>query len=71
MTKEQQNLVTIWPRMLEQIEGCEYFAEDLAEVLEAFLDSLAEQDAFGTERQCDPRGDFRNGEWSLLGDVEE
>lgn len=22
-------------------------------------------DAFGTERQCDPRGDFRNGQWNM------
>lgn len=25
-----------------------------------FLDELASQDAFGTEGQCDPRGDQRN-----------
>lgn len=23
------------------------------------------EDAFGTEGQCDPRGDFRDGEWSM------
>ncbi len=27
--------------------------------LDLFLDELAEQDAFGTEGQCDPRGDQR------------
>ena len=32
------------------------FCDDLG----AFLDILAEQDAFGTEGQCDPRGDQRN-----------
>lgn len=26
----------------------------------AFLDELASQDAFGTEGQCDPRGDQRD-----------
>jgi hypothetical protein len=32
------------------------FANDL----NSFLDELAGQDAFGTEGQCDPRGDQRN-----------
>lgn len=37
----------------------ELFAENMDEI----LDDLG--DAFGTERQCDPRGDFRNGEWNM------
>ena len=33
--------------------------------LNQILDNLAFQDAFGTEQQCDPRGDFRNYQWSM------
>ncbi len=36
-----------------------------AEQLEKILDDIASQDGFGTEQQCDPRGDFRNGQWSM------
>ena len=36
-----------------------------AEVLDSILDNVASQDAFGTEQQCDPRGDFRNHQWSM------
>lgn len=36
-----------------------------AEVLDSILDNIASQDAFGTEQQCDPRGDFRNYQWSM------
>jgi hypothetical protein len=37
----------------------------LSRQLEEGLEDLAQQDAFGTERQCDPRGDGRNGHWSM------
>lgn len=37
----------------------EVFAENLDEILDE------QGDAFGTERQCDPRGDFRNGDWNM------
>lgn len=33
--------------------------------LDEWLNELASQDAFGTEGQNDPRGDMRNGEWSM------
>ena len=45
------------------------FGEDEAEAwtddIECLLDRVAAEDGFGTEGQCDPRGDFRNGEWSM------
>lgn len=70
MTIYQENLSTVWPRLLELIKEDEYLADDLAPLIEAFLDNIAMQDGFGTEQQTDPRGDFRNGEWSLLSEVE-
>lgn len=36
-------------------EACRAFCHDLND----FLDGIAEQDGFGTEGQCDPRGDQR------------
>ena len=36
-----------------------------ADMLDEQLDMLSEEDAFGTEGQIDPRGDQRNGEWSM------
>ena len=71
MTKYQKNLSIVLPRVLKLVEEDEDFAEMLAEELEAFFDSIAMDDGFGTERQCDPRGDFRDAEWSLLGKVQK
>lgn len=39
--------------------------EALADLLDSMLDDIASEDGFGTEQQCDPRGDFRNGQWSM------
>ena len=40
-------------------------AEMFAETLEIMLDDIHSNDGFGTEGQCDPRGDFRSGKWSM------
>lgn len=39
--------------------------EKYASVLDDILDEIASNDGFGTEQQCDPRGDFRNEQWSM------
>ena len=70
MSNTQDNIIKILPKLLEECKDDDFFAEVLAETLEVFLDSLASDDFFGTERQCDPRGDFRNGNWSLFGEVQ-
>ena len=41
--------------MKTEDESRQAFCDDL----NRFLDDLADQDAFGTEGQCDPRGDQR------------
>lgn len=46
-------------------DECEAWAEAWADSLDALLDEAASNDAFGTDGQCDPRGDFRNGEWRM------
>lgn len=40
-------------------------ANVLAEQFECMLEELHGEDFFGTEGQCDPRGDFRDGTWSM------
>lgn len=68
---EQKNLLIVLPRIIDLVKEDEYFAQDLCKELESFLDEVASQDGFGTERQSDPRGDFRDNEWSLFGEVQE
>lgn len=36
-----------------------------SDYMEEMLSEIASNDGFGTEGQSDPRGDFRNGEWSM------
>jgi hypothetical protein len=66
MVTEQQKRVA---RVLDKIKQMVYEEDDnasmFADMLEAGLNDLQECDAFGTEGQCDPRGDFRNGTWSM------
>jgi hypothetical protein len=45
-------------------------SDNFADGMDDILDELASMDAFGSEQQCDPRGDFRNSDWSMW-DVEE
>ena len=40
-------------------------AEVLGDYLDSLLDELQGNDFFGTEAQLDPRGDFRDGDWSM------
>lgn len=37
-----------------------------AEALDEMLDEMKNNDQFGSEASTDPRGDFRNGEWSIF-----
>jgi hypothetical protein len=70
MNEVQTNLLKLFPRLESIIQEDEDFAEILAADIEDLLDSLASDDFFGTERQCDPRGDFRDGEWSIFGEIQ-
>lgn len=40
-------------------------AEGISEMLETSLSELHGDDFFGTEGQSDPRGDFRDGRWTM------
>ena len=65
------NLLKVLPRLAELIKEDEVLAERLQESLENLLDEYQEDDGFGTEGQLDPRGDQREGDWSLFGNVED
>jgi hypothetical protein len=71
MNKMQKNVVTVLKRMASAAEQSADDAEMFADGLEQLLDDIHGNDGFGTEGQCDPRGDFRNGKWSLFKKVEQ
>lgn len=71
MTKVQKNLIIVYTRLIELVKEDEGLAEHLAYALECDLDEVSMDDGFGTERQCDPRGDMRVKEWSLQGEVQQ
>lgn len=55
-----RNLAVVMERLTKyametEDESRQAFCDDL----NRFLDALADEDAFGTEGQCDPRGDQR------------
>lgn len=65
MKKLQKNCVTVLNRLAKMCEEDEDFAVAFSDDLETLLDDIHGQDGFGTEGQTDPRGDFRNGRWSI------
>jgi hypothetical protein len=67
----QKNVVKVTGRLLLALADDEGLCEHFADCLETFLDEVACDDGFGTERQCDPRGDFRNrDDWSIFGEIQ-
>lgn len=65
MKKLQTNCVTVLNRLAKMCEEDEDFAKSLSSDLDTLLNEIQSQDGFGTEAQSDPRGDFRNGRWSM------
>ena len=65
LTKLQKNCVTVLNRLAKMCEEDKDFADALSSDLDAMLTEIHSNDGFGTEGQCDPRGDFRNGQWSM------
>lgn len=64
-SKHQENLELVLDRIKAASAADSDDRKMYMEMLDAMLDNLGSEDAFGTERQCDPRGDFRNGQWSM------
>ena len=64
-TKTQQRVAKVLERLTEMVQNDADDAAMLADSLEVMLDDIHGGDGFGTEGQCDPRGDFREGRWSM------
>ena len=64
-TKTQHRLSTVLSRLNSLVITDEDFAEALSDDMENLLTDIHGQDGFGTEGQNDPRGDFRNGDFSM------
>lgn len=65
LNETQQRVLMVLDRIKNLVTNDENDAEVLAEVLDEFLTDLHSNDFFGTEGQLDPRGDFRDGDWSM------
>lgn len=64
-TKVQLRVAKVLERMMEMAKADADDAAMLADGLEDMLGDIHGGDGFGTEGQCDPRGDFREGRWSM------
>lgn len=65
MTLTQQRVKLVLDRLSQMACADEQDAECIANELEYMLEEFKMDDFFGTEGQLDPRGDHRNGEWSM------
>lgn len=65
MNRTQTRLTTVLGRLSALCIEDEDFAEAFSDDMENLLTDIHSQDGFGTEGQNDPRGDFRNGEFSM------
>lgn len=70
MSTVQNNLIIVLGRLVKLASDDQNFAQEFAIDLNNLLDEIANYDGFGTEQQSDPRGDFRDGSWSLLEKVQ-
>lgn len=64
-TKKLSRFAVVWARLLFHLER---HPEDLPffeNQLDNIFNEFQSMDGFGTEAASDPRGDFRDGEWSM------
>ena len=64
-TKQQERVAKVLDNMKAMAMEDDDNAAMFAEGLDFYLNELNGEDAFGTEGQSDPRGDFRDGDWSM------
>lgn len=65
MSMKKTRVKAVLMNMINMCDQDEMYAEDFSFGLEELLNEMQSNDAFGTEGQCDPRGDFRDGHWSM------
>lgn len=67
-TDTRANVLRVLEIIKGRVESPDYegAVDEWAEALDSMLDEMKSNDQFGTEGASDPRGDFREGEWSLF-----
>ena len=56
----RERLDQVWKDFVDFAEQIDGGLKLVAKMLDDYLDELGSEDYFGTEGQCDPRGDARN-----------
>ena len=66
-TDVKANVIRVLDEIKKRVESPDYDGaiDEWAEALDSMLDEMKNNDQFGSEASIDPRGDFRNGEWSI------
>lgn len=61
------NVIRVLDDIKRRVENPDWdgTVDEWAEALDTMLDEMKNEDQFGSEASTDPRGDFRNGEWSI------
>lgn len=71
LTIDQRRVLAVLERIAAQVRENVYYADVYGIDLEAMLNGLLDSDFFGTEGQCDPRGDQRDDAgWSIASRVQ-
>lgn len=65
MSDQAKRVITVLDRTIDLINQDEEYADMMSDYLDDMLEDLLNYDAFGSEGQNDPRGDGRDGEWTL------
>ena len=63
--KIQKNIELVLTRLTALSNESVDFAKEFTKDLEFILNEIHSNDGFGTEGQCDPSGDFRDGKWTM------
>lgn len=66
LSRDQESILTVLDRIKEGVKEDSEDAACWAKSLGCMLDNLQEEDFFGSEASTDHRGDFRNGEFTML-----
>ena len=65
LTKQQKRNEKVLERLISFSNDDSNCAKELAVALDDMLGDLCMDDFFGTETQMDPRGDGRDGHWTM------
>lgn len=65
MAKDLDRLSLVLMRLVAECARDEDMLGVVMQEIDFLLDALGGDDSFGTERQLDPRGDFRVGDWDM------